>query len=341
MPGLLEPNQVGKRQDLSDYITNIEADDYPIYSMLPKDKELTNTKFETQADDYGDTDDLTGVHAGKDADKFENQAANRGIIENYCMKMWENPMVDDFAENVSENPALSEGEYVEAVRKSSVRLKFRIEKRLLSELEATKNEAGKAYGTCSFGGFLLKATSAYTGSQVVPARFRTPAAQVYDGAFASLDEEDVQDILQELFESTMGSGDYTAPCGSELKQKVSFWSLYRADVASNTIVRRFDAKTNKTLEVVIDILTGDFGTVKLVPTTRMRDQDVNGAATTTAKRRNSGYILSMKLWGLRHKRRPGHRRLEDKGGGPRGIVDTIFGLRCKSPKGNATIVPNS
>lgn len=340
MPGLLEPNQVGKRQDLSDYMTNIEADEYPLYSMLPKDKELTNTKFESQVDDYGDTDDLEGVPAGKDADKFENQAANRGIIENYCMKMWENPMVDDFAENVSENPALQEGEYVDAVRKSTVRLKFRVEKRLQSEREATKNEGGKAYGTCAIGGFLKKAGSAFVGSQVVPDRFRTPAAQVYDGAFASLDEETIQNILQELFEATYGAGDYTGIVGSELKQKVSFWSIYRADVASNTIIRRFKQE-DQTLKVAIDILTGDFGTVKLVPTTRMRWQDSAGAATTTAKRRNSGYILSMKLWGLRHKRKPGHRRLQDAGGGPRGIVDTIFGLRCKSPKGNAAIVPNS
>ncbi len=335
MPGLMEPNQVGKRQDLSDYITNIEQENYPLISMLPKDKDPVNTEFETQADNYGATDDLDGVPAGKDADKFENQAAARGIIKNRVQKMWENPMVDDFAENVSENPALS-SEYLEAVRKSTVRLKFRIEKRLFSEREAEANSTSKGYGTCSVFGFLK--TSAPTGVQVVPDTFRLSAAQVYSSTVALFTEEAAQDLLQELFENTFGAGDYDAFLGSELKQKISFMSIYRPDVSSNTIVRRFDAAQNTELSATIDIITGDFGTVKLHPTTRMRWQDVNGAANSSTLRRGSGVIMSMKLWGLAFKRRPGHRPLQDQGGGPRGIVDTIFGLRCKNPRGNAPIL---
>jgi hypothetical protein len=332
---LMEPNQVGKRQDLSDYITNIEQENYPLISMLPKDKEPVNTEFETQADNYGDTDDLDGVPAGKDADKFENQAAARGIIKNRVQKIWENPMVDDFAENVSENPAVS-SEYLEAVRKSTVRLKFRIEKRLFSEREAEANSTTKGYGTCSIFGFTKAA--APTGVQVIPEQFRLSTAQRYTSTVASFTEEAAQDLLQELFENTHGAGDYDAFLGSELKQKISFMSIYRPDVSSNTIVRRFDAAKNTELAATVDIITGDFGTVKLHPTTRMRWQDVDGVANSAAKRRGSGVIMSMKLWGLAFKRRPGHRPLQDQGGGPRGIVDAIFGLRCKNPRANAPIL---
>ncbi len=335
MPGLTEPNQVGKRQDLSNYITNIEQEAYPLISMLPKDKDPVNTEFETQVDDYGSTDDLDGVPAGKDADQFENQAARRGIIKNRVQKMWENPMVDDFAENVSENPAVS-SEYLDAVRKSTVRLKFRIEKRLFSEREAEANSTSKGYGTCSIFGFLKAA--APTGVQVIPESFRLAAAQRYTSTVALFTEEAAQDLLQELFENSHGAGDYDAFFGSELKQKVSFMTIYRPDVASNTIVRRFDASKNTELAAMVDILTGDFGTVKLHPTTRMRWQDVNGAANSQTLRRGSGVIMSMKHWALAFKRRPGHRPLQDGGGGPRGIVDGIFGLRCKAPKANAPIL---
>lgn len=335
MPGLMEPNQVGKRQDLSNYITNIEQENYPLISMLPKDKDPVNTEFETQADDYGDTNDLDGVPAGKDADQFENQAARRGIIKNKVQKMWENPMVDDFAENVSENPAIS-SEYLDAVRKSTVRLKFRIEKRLFSEREAEANATTRGYGTCSIFGFLKAA--APTGVQIIPDQFRLGSAQRYTSTLTLLTEEALQDILQELFENTHGAGDFDAFFGSEAKQKISFMSIYRPDVSSNTIVRRFDASKNTELKATVDIITGDFGTVKLHPTTRMRWQDVNGAATSQTLRRGSGVVMSMKLWGLAFKRRPGHRPLIDQGGGPRGIVDAIFGLRCKQPKGNAPIL---
>lgn len=335
MPGLLEPNQVGKRQDLSDYITNVERENFPFLSMVPKDKAPVNTEFETQVDDYGEVDDLGGVPAGQDATNFENQAANRGIIKNKVQKFWENPMVDDFSENVSENPALPGGEYIEAVRKSIVRLKTKIEQRLLSEREAEDNTGGKGYGTCSVFGF-LKAT-APTGVQVIPTRFRTPSAQIIADTLANTTEEAIQNLMQELYETTNGKGDYTAFVGSELKQKISFMSVYRPSVASHEMVRQFVQKDAQ-LDVTVDIMSGDFGTVRLVPSTRLRRQTAAGAANTAATRRNSGVILDMTLWGMAWKRKPGHRKLEDAGGGPRGIVDAIIGLRCKNPKGNAVIL---
>ena len=330
----MEPNQVGKRQDLSAYITNIERENYPVLAMLPTDKEPVNTTFETQVDDYGTTNNLDGVPVGQDATDFQNQAANRGIITNRVMKMWQNPMVDDFAENVSENPALS-SEYTEAVRKSIVRLKMLQEKRLLSEREAENNNPSAGYGTCGFFGFLKD--TAPTGVQLVPERFRLAAAQRYTSTLTLLTEEVLQDRLQELFENTHGSGSYDGIFGSELKQKISFMSVYRPDVANNTIVRRLDQAANGTLNATVDILSGDFGTVRAHASTRVRTQDVTGAAVSSVLSRGSGLILSMDAWALAHKRKPGHRKLEDAGGGPRGIVDVIFGLRCKAPKANIPI----
>jgi hypothetical protein len=339
MPGMMEPQQVGKKQDLSNYITNIQREDTPLFTIMPKDT-VSKTTFETQVDDYGDTDDLAGVGSAEDADSFQNESENRGIIENSVMKMWEKPGVDDFAENVNENPGLQEGEYANSVRKATVRLKFRCEKRLMSEHQATKQDGtGTKYGTCSIGGFL--STSAPSGTQVIPTRYRLPSAHAYASTLATLTEENIHDILQEIFEQTHGAGDFVFPCGSELKQKVSSFSFYRPDLASNSVVRNINSENNKTLQQVVDFLVGDFGRVKLMPVTRMRWQTVAGAATSATLRRGSGYILDLKMWGLAFKRKPGHKRLEDKGGGPRGIVDMIFGLRCKNPLGNGRVSVSS
>lgn len=335
MPGLIETGQVGKRQDLSDYIVNIERTDTPLFTAIPKDT-VNKTHFETQVDDYGETTDMDGVASNEDAETFDNMVENRGIIENYVMKMWEKPMVDDFSENVNENPALAEGEYVESVRKAIVRLKFRVEKRLMSQLEASVQGNGTVYGTCGIYGFLKAA--APTGSQTVPERFRLSSDQRYTSTVAALDEEDLHNLLQEMFENTHGQGKFTGFVGSELKQRISSFSIYRADVSSNTIVRRISVKDAQKLEWMVDVIVGDFGQIDLVPTTRINHFDSAGAATSSAIRRGSGLILDLSKWGLAFKRKPGHKRLEDKGGGPRGIVDTIFGLRCKSPKANAPIV---
>lgn len=339
MPGLQEADQVGKRQDLSDYIVNIQRTDTPLFTEIPKDTVRKST-FETQVDDYGETNDIGGVGTSEDAEDFKNMAENRGIIDNQVMKMWEKPMVDDFAENVNENEAIPQGEYVEAVRKAIVRLKFRVEKRLLSCVEGTRQESGRKFGTCSIGGFIK--STAPIGDQRVPERYRTPDAQIYTGTLADFTEVSARTILKEIFESTNGKGMFKGYVGSSLKEAFSMMSIYRPDKASNTVIQRINSVNNGTIETVVDILTGDFGTIELIPTTRMRYFDQNATigtydATSEAQRRGSGLIVDINGWGLAFKRKPGHKPLQDKGGGPRGIVDTIFGLRCKNPKGNGAV----
>jgi hypothetical protein len=338
MPGLAEPAQVGKRQDLSNYITNIERENFPFLSALPKDKDPVSTNVETQMDDYGSTDDMSGVGTGEDVSSFTNQAENRAINTTKVMKMRETAMVDDFAENVSENPALAKGEYLEQVKKASVRLKMRIEKFALTRLEARTQQGATQYRTCAVGGWLK--TGAPVGEQISPARFRPTAAQVYTGTLADLREEHIHDQLQESFENTHGTGSFMGFLGSELKQTISLWSIFRPDQAGSSVVRQFDGSAD-TLKTMVDILVGDFGRVQLVPSTRVRYFEDDGSAvpvaTTTAQRRGSGVILDMTRWAIAFKRRPNHRRLEDRGGGPRGLIDAIFALRSKSPRANSAI----
>lgn len=335
MPGLIETNQVGAREDLSSYIVNIQKTETPLFTSIPKDT-VHKTHFETQVDDYGETDDITGVGSSEDAEDFDDMTANRGLIENYVMKMWEKPMVDDFAENVNENPALMEGEYVNSVAKAIVRLKFRIEKLLLSQVQAKVQAAGVKYRTCSIGGFIN--ASAPTGAQTVPSRFRTPSAQIYASTLATYDEDDSHGILQEIFEATNGQGQFTGIVGSSLKLRYSSMAIYRPAVNNYSTIQHIESADSRTLENVVDVLVGDFGTIALVPSTRVNYFDGTDAATTATLRRGSGYILDLSMWGLAFKRKPGHKRLEDKGGGPRGIVDAIFGLRCKNPKANGAVL---
>jgi hypothetical protein len=335
----MEADQVGKRQDLSNYIVNIQRTDTPLFTEIPKDTVRKST-FETQVDDYGETNDIGGVGTSEDAADFKNQAENRGIIDNQVMKMWEKPMVDDFAENVNENEALPAGEYVEAVRKSVVRLKFRVEKRLFSRVEGTRQEGGRKFGTCAIGGFLK--SGAPIGDQRVSERFRMPAAHEYTGTLEAYTENHARGIMKAIFESTNGKGKFKHYVGSSLQEAYTLMSIYRPDKASNTVIQRINAVNNTTLSNTVTMIQGDFGMMDLVPTTRMRYYDMGATIgtmteTTAAQRQGSGVILDLSMWGLAFKRKPGHKRLEDKGGGPRGIVDTIFGLRCKNPRGNGAV----
>ena len=74
MPQLYERNQVGKREDLADYISLVDAKDTPFVSMAPKGSKPGNTYLQWQADNFPATAttgtvDGTDVTSGDDVDE--------------------------------------------------------------------------------------------------------------------------------------------------------------------------------------------------------------------------------------------------------------------------------
>lgn len=85
MPPLLQPNQIGIREELADYIAVVDAKSTPFTSMIPKGKELGNMSFDWQVDNYDEVR-LGGVVDGTDvaAASLTNASQNRDRFENYA-----------------------------------------------------------------------------------------------------------------------------------------------------------------------------------------------------------------------------------------------------------------
>jgi hypothetical protein len=64
---------------------------------------------------------------------------------------------------------------------------------------------------------------------------------------------------------------------------------------------------------------------------------VNPAAVQNGR----GYVLDMDMVELRYNRKPRFQELEDRGGGPRGIVDAICALCVKSPLALGKFAPTA
>ena len=77
----------------------------------------------------------------------------------------------------------------------------------------------------------------------------------------------------------------------------------------------------------MDIFEGDFGTLELIPSLFL------AMDASSAEQLSRGYVLDMDMIELRYNRKPRYQELEDRGGGPRGIVDAICALCVKSPLG--------
>lgn len=324
MAGLVERNQIGKREDLSDIISVVDARKTPLTSMVKKGGAPGNTLQEWQADAYDDPN-TDGVVDGADVETFENAAENREMLYGRIQKSRRSPMVSDMAENVSNVAGLGRKEYAAAVAKKTIELKRDIEAVCCSDNESQADNGTAGYKIRGIGKWIQN------GAQTdlpVPAAFRTPAGSIDTTAINSLTEDTVSELMRSMFEECGENNEYVGLFGSELKRRFSEFALYaEAQHSSNTAINRFNHQGDaKMVCNTVDIYKGDFGTIEIVLTT------FNAQGTTNAPTRR-GYVLDMSKWSMGFTRMPGHRKLEDRGGGPRGIVDAVYTLRCHNPLG--------
>lgn len=321
MPGLTEPNQVGKREDLADLISMVDAKDTPLASMIPKGAKLTASLFSWQADAY-DKPNQDGVVDGTDVSTFNNKAKNRAKLDGRVQWVREPWMVSKLSQDLSDVAGVK-SEKARAIAHCLTEMKRSIEAIIGSDAESQADDGTKPYKTRGLGSWI--SSSAQTDLPV-DANFRTPSGSIDSTAMASLTETIVGNVLESIYSETGQLRSYSLPCGTALKRAFTGLSLYVPDKASHLAVRRMNQSNPQMIEHSISVYEGDFGTLNLLPSLFL----ANGTSNAPTRR---GYILNMDLLQLRYKRRPRFKELEDKGGGRRGIVDAIFALVVTNPLG--------
>jgi hypothetical protein len=324
MSQLVEINQEGRREDLADFISTADVKERPLLAMIPKGKELTNMLMEWQADKY-DTPNLDGIADGVDVGEFENAAKDRSRIKNYCQKVRRTAMVGDIAENVSNVAGAKSGEMARSVMKKTEELSRDIEAILGSDNDA-QEEVSKMvpYKTRGLGSWI----KASAGSVLaVPAAYLTPSASINSTAMASLEETaHFRPVLKSVFEQRGKSQNLTLVCGTALKEAITNFTQFRGG-STNTYgtIRTYNDKLDgKKITNSITAYEGDFNTVVIVPSLLL----AQGTSNAPTRR---GYLLDFEFLQLRWNRMPRVKPLPDQGGGPRALVDAIFGLCYKNP----------
>ena len=320
---LLEKNQIGKREDLADYIVRIDAKSKPLFAMIPKEKELARTRCDWQVDNFEEPED-NAVEDGTDVDTFDNASPDRAMLSVYCQKLRDSAMVSDMAEEVSDVAGLSKGEQAESIMKKLEKLSRDIESALCSDNETQEGGPGVAYKMRGLGKWISNDEQAVLP---VPALYRTPTGSIDTTAMASITDETINGVLQSSYEQTGTLNDFMLLCGPTLKRQFSKLTNVQkgsTNVMGSIVVYNRNLSEKK-ISNVVDRFEGDFGNIELHPTL------FNAKFTSAAASARRGYLLLMNMLALKWKRYPRVKQLEDRGGGPRFLVDAIGTFKVKNP----------
>jgi len=330
MAALFERSQVGKREDLADYISLVDAKDTPIVSMAPKGNKPGNTLLQWQADNMPAAV-TTGSVDGVDVSSYENLNSGRAVISNYVQVFQRAIRVSPLAVDVSVVAGLRD-ELAGMVAKGIKLLKRDMEATVSSDNDA-QADAGIVsgspvpYQTKALGTWI--STSGGSTLQV-PSAYRTPSASIATTATASLTETNIQAVLTSIYSQTGQFKEYDGVVGTNLKRAfsnllftttLSSTSTVGVTGAGGTAIRTFSRDANSDAYIAsVDIFEGDFGRIKLHPSLFMPDAD-------------NGYVLDMELLELRYTNLPEVTELPDAGGGPARLIKAVAGLVVKNPLG--------
>jgi len=337
MAGLLEPAQVGKREDFADVIAMVDMKATPFTSSCPKGAEPANTIMDWLMDAY-DAPVLGGIIDGVDVQSsdYVNPASLRAKGHGRVQKFRKAFFISDFAQNVSDVAGVGKrGEQQRAVKKTIVELKRSMEATFCSDQDSTAdNGSTVAYLTRGMGSWI--SNTAQTDLPV-PSTFLTPAASIISMTTATMLEDDVNGIMESCYQQTGEPSQFDLICGTALKKRFSSFAAWVPAAITTVPVRRFNQDaTDRQIINTVDLWEGDFGQVKLVLSLFLAAN--SGVANV---RNGRGYLIDWDDIELRYNRQPAYNENPNLGGGPRGYVDAIAGLCVYNPLGFCKISPTA
>ena len=323
---LLETAQVGKREDLRDIMSVVDAKKYPLTSMAPKGAAPKNTLVEWLADNYP-SPSFSGIVDGDDITAYENMASGRARLQARVQIFRHAPMVSLLAQEVSDVAAIGQRqEMAKSIVKAIEMLKRDMECAFCADVDSQAQSGSTPYRTRGLGIWIQN------GAQTdlpVAAAYRTPTASIDTTATASLTEANVNAVLQSVWDQTGSDNTFQLICGRALRSRFSTFTQYQT-AATNVMaaMRMFTQNLNeRKITATIDVYEGDFGTIELLPTAW------NAADQAAAVQRARGYLLNMDLIQLLYHTPPQRKPLPDLGGGPREMVYAIAALCVLNPLG--------
>ena len=358
--------QSGGREDLSDLISNVDARSTVFTSLAKKGKKPGNAVMGWQMDKH-DEPDATAYVDGKDVSMtqaqdaansasspaFGNPGASRKLQQNYIQLFRRTFRISNLANEI-QIVAGVKSELANGIAKKLVSLKRDMEYVFLSDQDPDADTGSVGYKTKAMGSFLRRTAyelgndaygngsdnAVYADNDAggrngtdfrVDESFCMPKASAYEGTVADLVEADVQNVLKSIYDTTGNIRDYDAVVGTSLKR--AFTDFTQKITSSNEAaspVKVFNQNASeKSFINAIDLFEGDFGRLRLHPSTFINEQT---SATANAVRAFKGYVIPFDQVEIRYGKLPEIKELTDNGGGPARLIQAIAALIVNNPQ---------
>lgn len=341
MPLLTEPNLSGrgKREDLMDMIALVDAKDTPFVSMAKKGSKPGNMYFRWQSDSLP-SPIVGGVVDGTDVSSYDNYTVNfRSELSNYAQIFRRAVRVSRLTQDIADVAGVRD-ELAANVSKAITGIKRDMEVTFTSNQVSQIDNGTNAYRTAGVQTWISTAGTGTPTPGDIPSAFRTPSASILTGASSSLTDTSVQGLLKSIFDQTGHYTSFDAIVGTDLKRAFTNLLGTTALTTTSTVGVTGSGATRvqtyqrdsaaDTYIQALDIFEGDFGRVRLHPTTFIGT--VSGATYTPTAFK--GLVLDMNLIEVRYGGNVANvTALPDYGGGPARLVEAVAGLVVGNPLG--------
>lgn len=352
MTGVTSEDQI-VREDLSDLYINLDQRMTPLLTRFKRGEPLHNVKLFSWALEGFDGRMVVGIPENKDVDDFETDTQSQ--LYGRSQKFWRTPHVTVEANTINRAPA-DFGKYNSQVRKKVTEQKRDIETRLGSDLDSRDDDGITGREFMGIGRFVNDAVSVgvagaaltFGDSQTaVPAAFRTPTAQIYVGALyvtssgvvsdLTFNEDTLNGMMQNRFDALGMTQELSCFCDAAFKRHLDRVIQYKKTLTSYTAVGRVAMEpltSNRYVMTGADLFETVFGLV---------DINVVSWLPRTSAGALSGRAYFLDMTGIQM-RASGlyltHTQLEDKGAGPRGLIQSILGPQYADPRAHLKVDPN-
>lgn len=337
--------QSGGREDLSNLISNVDAKSTVFSSLAKKGKKPGNVVMGWQMDKYESAVN-TGVFEATDVvtGDYVNPGVNRKLMQNYVQIFRRAFRISNLADQVQEVAGVK-SELANGIAKKLVELKRDMELAFLGDTDAdAESGVQNPYITKGLGSFLHASGTRGGDDDFTPTGYLCPSGSISTATSAALTEADVQNVLKSIYETTGTIRDYDLLVGPTLKRSFTNFTQSHTAVAATEADNQIAVKTfnqaasEKSYINVVDVFEGDFGRLRLHPTTHISTTGVTGSGATetsygqaTTLTPFKGYVIPFDKAEIRYGKLPQIKELTDNGGGPARLIEAMAALVVHNP----------